>query len=261
MNGEALAAFLALEPPRRVPPEIARAAQRTAAPLFVAVFGGLFLVAGIAATAAFFPWRMWEDDRLRAADTATAVGRVTSVADTRLSISRKRVVRYLFQFQAAGGERVCGLCYSTGRTWSENAEVPVRYRPEDPGLCTIAGARRSAGSGASALVLLFPALGAGLLAWFVLARRRMSALLERGTLAQALVTALEETAVRVNKRRVYAIALQMVDSSAGAALEVDSHVPEVLAFARGRMEGKQPVFVLYDPARPKRALLPETLQL
>jgi hypothetical protein len=35
----------------------------------------------------------------------------------------------------------------------------------------------------------------------------------------------------------------------------------VIAFADERMKGNQPVFVFHDPAKPKRALLPETLAI
>jgi hypothetical protein len=135
----------------------------------------------------------------------------------------------------------------------------VRYRPENPAVCCIDGARLSAGDGTSTLVLMFPTIGGGLVAWVVIARRRMKALLERGFLAEALVSGVEQTQVRINNRYVHKIILQRTDSADGGALVVKSYLPEVIAFARGRMDAKQPVFVLYDPAKPKRALLPEAL--
>jgi hypothetical protein len=91
------------------------------------------------------------------------------------------------------------------------------------------------------------------------ARRRTIALLERGFLAEALVTGIEQTNVSVNNRYVHKISLARTDAAAGGTFVVRQSAPDVIAFAQGRMDAQQPVFVLYDPAKPKRALLPEAL--
>lgn len=254
MSAGELAAFLAMSPPRRVPPGVQRAARRLGVPIFVAIMGGLSLVAGSFLAVWFFPWRYLEDRQLRAADSATAPGRVTAVAKTAMRIDKRSVFHYEFEFQADGA-RASGVCYTTGSAWTEGAEVSVRYRAEEPAVSCIAGARRSPGDGTSALVLLFPLMGAGLIAWHVISRRRIQALLEEGSIVEARVTAVEETRKRVNRRRVFRIVVQPADGS----LAIETALPDIIAFARTRMEEQQNVLVLYDPAHRKRALLPEAL--
>jgi len=258
-RADQIAALLAASPPRPVPPELLRAALGQGAPLALALFGGVFVLLGALFVYLFFPWNFYRDRQLAAADTATATGRVLAVAETSLSINKRRVVRYTFSFQPAAGAPVSGECFTTGRGWNQNARVTVRYRPENPALCCIVGARLSEGDGSVAFVLVFPAVGGGLVAWVLLARRRTRALLERGFLAEARVTAVEQTNVRVNNRYVYRITLQRTDSPEGGTFIVKQSAPGAVALAHDRREAQQPVFVLYDPANPRRALLPETL--
>lgn len=256
---EALAALLAAPPPRVVSAALRRAAYRQSAPMVIGVFGGIFLAVGLFFAAMFFPWNFYRDWQLATGDTAVANGRVLSVGDTKLQINKQRVVRYAFSFQPPTGAPVQGECFTTGRRWNERAAVTVRYRPENPAVCCLAGARSSEGTLGMTFVLLFPGIGGALVAWTAISRRRMRALLERGLVGEALVTDLRQTMVRVNNQYVHKIALQRTDSPSGGGFTVSSYQPAVIAFARGRLESKQPVFVLYDPMKPNRAILPEAL--
>jgi hypothetical protein len=139
--------------------------------------------------------------------------------------------------------------------------VQVRYRPEEPSVCCIEGARLNQAGWAAAGVAIFPLIGAALIVWPVMARRRVTRLLENGFLAEALVTSVEQTLLRVNNRYVHKIALQRTDSPDGGMFTVRQTSPDVIAFARDRMTANQPVYVLYDPVKPKHAMMPETLAL
>lgn len=258
-RAEQVAALLAMSPPRTVPPELRRAALRQRAPLALAGFGGVFVLFGAFFVWMFFPWNFYRGVRLAAADTATANGRVISTARTNMSVNKTRVMSYEFEFQVSPGARVRGVCYTTGQAWPAGSAVTVRYRPEEPAVCCITGARSTEMGGSGAAVALFPLVGAAFVAWVVIARRRVLALLERGFLAEALVTGVEQTNTRINNRYVHKITLQRTDSPDGGAFVVKQTAPDVIGFARERMAANQLVFVLYDPAKPKRVMLPETL--
>jgi hypothetical protein len=209
--------------------------------------------------AVVFPWNFYRDWQLSTPGTATAAGRVVSVRNTSLSINRRKVVRYDFTFKTATGANGGGICYTTGQQWSPNATVTVRYRPDDPAVACIFGARLSEAGPVVLPMLIFPCAGFALIAWFVVSRRRIRSLLERGAVGEALVTAVDQTLMQVNKRYVFKISLQRTDAPDAGALTLRSYQPAVVSFAQERMASKQPVFVLYDPANPKRVLLPETL--
>ena len=177
-----LAAFLADPPPRRVPPELKRAAGRQGPSWFFGGFGLLFGGFGLFFAWMFFPWNIYRGWQL--ADAPTAPGRITAVSATGLRENKQRVYRYDFDFSPPAGGRVEGTCYTTGQRWNAGAPVTVRYKPDDPAWCCIEGARTSVGSALSALVLLFPAIGGSLVAWVVMARRRLSFLLEHGQVGQ-----------------------------------------------------------------------------
>lgn len=260
-RAEQIAALLALPLPRNVPKELLRAAQRQRAPVTLAVIGGVFLALGVVLVGVLFPWNYSRDWQLRAADTATALGRILTVSDTDLTINKRRVVRYEFSFQPAAGGTVQGECFTTGRRWREGVAVPVRYRPEAPAIGCLAGARSSKGENSGMIMPLFPLLGVVFLVWFRVARSRARRLLEHGLLAEAQVTGVEATSYRASRgsRNVHKISLQRTDSPDGGSFLLRSDQAEVIAFAQQRLELQQPVFVLYDPARPKNAMLPETL--
>lgn len=253
--------LLAMPLPRRVPADLLRAAQRQQAPVALAVIGGLFLALGVLLAGVLFPWNFHRDWRLQAPDTAEAPGRVLTVADTDLTINKRRVVRYEFSFEPAAGGTVRGVGFTTGLRWREGAAVPVRYRPEDPTVCCLAGARSSEGEDAGLVMPLFPLLGLTFLVWHQVTRRRIRRLLEQGLLAEAVITNVEETGSRTGRGRryVHLITLRRTDSPDGGGFRLKTDQPEVIDFAQQRKEAQQPVFVLYDPDRPKTAILPETL--
>ena len=254
-----LAAFLAAPPPRAVPAEVLRAARGQAASLAFAFIGVPFLLMGLFFAWTFVPWRIQEDWTLNAADTASAPAQVVAVSATSLSINKRRVYHYEFTFLTPAGGRVRGECYTTGSSWRAGDSAVAQYRPDHPALCRLAGARRSEASGSAFLVLLFPAIGALFIGTTLWSRWGLRALLERGQVVEARVTGVERTNVQVNRQTVYRITLQRTDAPDGPGLTTRRYQAAVVSFAQQRRDSNQPVFVLYDPAKPRRLLLPETL--
>jgi hypothetical protein len=258
-HDEQLAALLAAPPPRRPPPLIRRAAVRQAAPLVFALFGAAFFLFGLFFCSAFFPYKFYHDWQLRAADTARTPGHITDVAPTKMSINKVRVMHYRFEFQPAAGAPVSGDCYTTGIRWRINTPVNVRYRPENPQVACPDGARLSEADATMLVTLIFPVVGAGLFLWVRGARRRAVYLLEHGVVTEAQVMAVEATITRVNNQYVHKITLQRTDGLGDPTIKIRRYQPAVVALVKQRLASKQPVFLLYDPANPKRVLLPEAL--
>lgn len=256
---EQLAALLASAPPRIVPAALLRAAnrQRTAGPL--GLVGFIFTLMGLFLVALFSPWNMSQDWRLAAATTALAPGRVIAADRTGMSINKQRVILYEFAFLPGPGVRMRGESYTTGVRWKSGDDVTVRFSVSNPEFCCIEGARLSEGGAVGLIVFLFPAVGIGLLLGVMVARRRLRWLLENGVVAEALVKGVDQTPMRINRQQVYKITLQRTNAGGGAAIVLRTDQPAQVEFARQRLETRQPVFVLYDPAHPRRALLPEAL--
>lgn len=254
-----LAALLAAPLPRTVPPNLRRAALRQSASGGLLAMGVLLGFFGAFFAFMFFPWNFYREHQLAESDTATAPGRVTATAQTNMSVRKTRVFSFHFEFQIPAGGVGYGECYTTGSHLRVGDAVKVRYRPEDPTICCIEGARlNQAGSGGVA-VIFFPLLGAIFVASAIVVRRRTIGLLTNGFLAEALVTTIENTRMQINKKFVQKITFQRTDSPDGGSFIIRSYQPEVVALASDRLAANQPVYVLYDPAKPQRALLPEAL--
>jgi len=151
------------------------------------------------------------------------------------------------------------MCYTTGRRWNDGEDVTVRYHPNDPSLACVDGARLTKTGAGAMLVVLLPGVGLTLVFIGLTLRKRTLRLLTHGHLAEAMVTKIERTSTRINNHYVFKIVLKRIDLPSNPPLEVRKYHPDVVAFARDRLETKQPVFVLFDPQNPRRALLPEVL--
>jgi hypothetical protein len=254
---EELVRFLAAPVPRVIPAILRRAARREAGSFGLLFFGAVFLAMGLFFTKIFLPWKQLDEWRLAASRPAVAQGQITSVEKTNMSINDEQVMRYGFEFAAARGGLVRGECFTTGRRWSPGDAVKVRYDAIKPALACPAGARLSEGSLESAFVLVFPLVGGGIIGWGIYARRRMLWVMKNGALGDFRVTAIEPTRVEINEQPQFKITLQRIDQAVAQPHEVRWSKPELLAFARERQKNGQAVFGLFDPAKPKKVLLPE----
>ena len=254
---EELVRFLSAPAPRVVPSALKRAALRDAGSMALAFFGVIFLTMGLFFANVFLPWRQVAEWRLAASHPVSAQGRIVSVEKTNMSINKAKVMRYGFEFNPAQGSRVSGECFTTGQRWSAGAVVNMRYSPVEPALACPEGARLSQGSLSSAFVLIFPLVGGGIVFWVVRARLRTLWLLKNGTLGDFRVTGIESTAVTINKQQQFKITLQRLDQADAEPHEVRWYQPALLSFARERQKSGQAVFGLFDPAKPKKVLLPE----
>jgi hypothetical protein len=259
---EELAAFLAAPAPRRVPERLAEKAKAQFAGLITMVLGGSFGAMGLLLALSMQPWRLLDDWRLGRDGAATAPGRIVAAEATNLSVDQVQVWSYGFAFSVNGGETTAA-CFAAKGRWQIGDSVTVRYLPDDPAMAVAEGGRRSRGGGGIGWIvtLIFPGIGFGLLAWALAQRRRALHLLTHGRLDEAVVESVTPTNTKINGRRVQEIKLRARGGSArnDAPIVVRFHAPGIVALAEARLESGQPVYLLRDPARPNRVILPEAL--
>jgi len=261
-SDDLLAALLAASPPRRVPPALQNAAHRQSRSTVFTVLGLLFLAFGLFGGWLIFPWGIGRDWQLNDGPTAHATGKVTYASATGLTVGASRsrpgnpVYAYYFSFIPAGGAETSGVSYTTGlRPW-EGTNVDIEYFAADPAVARVAGSRNSqrtwSGLFPMAVFAVLGLINVGSGWWL---RRNARRLLESGALGEALVQSVE----RIGSKGMYKITLLMTAAGHDGPLVVMRGLPAIIGFFTERLASKQPVFVLFDPAKPKRAIFPETL--
>ena len=108
-------------------------------------------------------------------------------------------------------------------------------------------------------MIIFPLVGYGLVAFFVLGRRQTGRLLREGLAAEVDVLSVEETNVTVNRQRMYKITLSSPGQADGPPVTIKRVNRADLDLFGRHAANKQPVFVLYDPRQPARMIFPEAL--
>jgi hypothetical protein len=258
VTAEDIAQLLASPPPRQVPAHVTRAAtgggNAGCLPLFGLVFGGF----GLIFVGLFFPWRFVDELRLAGSDR-TAPGEIRRVTDTNMSINKTKVIEYTFAYTPADGRVREARCYTTGRRWPVSAAVTVRYLHDSPEVACIDGARLSRGGWFGLFVIIFPLIGGGMVAWFVVSRRRTRGLLRSGLVAEVDVVSVERTNMTVNNQPVYRIVLAGPALAGGQPVTMRRARKADVDLALKHNREKQPVFILYDPLKPARVILPEAL--
>lgn len=246
---EALAAFLMEPVPRRtIPPTIRRAAKGANMNMVIfMVVGLMFTIMGLVFTAAFFPKGLLRDWRLDVTHHETD-GRVVSAGKTNMLINDTPVYRYAFEFAPDGrGETVEGKCYTTGQTWREGDAVRVLYAPANASIARIEGSRLSKSSAAMLFVLIFPAIGAGVLFFLFRARSRSQWMLRNGMAGEFRVDKVVATNVKINDQTRYRAECRRVDDAMDESVYAcASHERKKVAYLRALERTGRTVFGLYD---------------
>ncbi len=257
---EELATFLASPVPRRVPVRLVAAAKRNDAVAVLFWIGLIFGGLGACLVRVYFPWGYLDGRRLASAEARTVNGRIVAAETINLSIKRKKVWAYRFEYRTPEGEGRLhhGEGFTTGWKWRPGDAVRVRYLAGSEIACP-EGARTTKGGLASAFVLVFPLIGFGLAGFGWRARRRVLATLMHGKLTEAKVLAVKPTRVRLNRQTVFKVILQEELRGAPGPLIARCHESASVEFAEERLRSQQPVYVLYQPKHPEWAVLPEAL--
>lgn len=244
--------FLSRPAPRLVPAEIRRRAFR-GAPAPVAFVGLLFLVLGLVFSCFFVPRRLGDDIRLnrRAAVADDAV--VEHVVETSMKENERRVYRLVFSYVTGGGIRREGVCYRTGSGPGAEDRVIVEYLSDRPDTARIRGCRLSPFGAGAGFVVIFPVVGAAMIATTARSRRRILDLLIHGRFAAGRIESIHATNVRVNNQTVYKVAVSFRDGADGRMAQYRIRGPAVDR-ARRKSESNAIVGILVHPTDPTRIL-------
>ncbi len=257
VTADDIAQLLASPAPRQVPPHVLKAARRNGAPWSTAVFGLIFGSFGMIFVVVFFPWRLADELRLSASGVV-ASGEVVSVRDTNMSVNKRKVSEYRFTYAPPGGGQAQAACYASRGRWQVGEQVTVHCVPAQPGLATIDGGRLNQAGVGGLITGIFPLVGYSMAGWFLFQRKRTAQILRTGQLAEVDVLSVRATGTRVNDRSVFAI--ELASPALGAQPVTIKRLNEAdIELAEKHVADKQPVFVLYDPRRPKALVLPEGL--
>lgn len=239
--------------------------MRQACPGWKFLFSALFFAVGGFLIAFDFPWHLWRDFQLdhsavRASGSVVAVTRTHRTTGAHRGLPGTPVYQYDFVFHANGSAgEAQGICYTSGRYWRRGDPAIVEYLESDPSVARISGSRLDPRRDGVVLLYL-PLTGIVMAMVFAGLRRRALRLLTHGSLAEANVTGCEPYIARGRSRRLsYRITLRRPGDPAAQPWTLKSSQPGVMSFAAARLKSKQPVFLLYDPKKADRVLLPESL--
>lgn len=259
VTAEDVAQLLASPPPRPVPAHVQKAAQGGEGAWFIPLFGFIFFSFGTLLAAFFFPWRFIDDWRLSSDSARTVKGRIVSIHDANMRINEVSVLDYEFSYDAGDGRNRTAHCYTTGRQFSANSDVLVRYIPAQPDVACLEGARLNEAGWAGAFVLIFPLVGAGIAIGFAVRRRNKRRLLSSGEVTEVDVVSVDRTNTRINGRYVYKIMVISPTLLNGQSFSVRRTDPGEIELVQKRVTDKQPIYALYDSRKPRRLLFPEAL--
>ena len=247
-----------LPPPRQLPPGVTRRIRGKArkGALFMLLFGGIFMLAGLPIFLVFFPYHLKDSLALSAGPAATARGTVDAVEDTSYKVNSRRVHQLSYTFEIDGQEQ-SGQCYLAGGSYAQGCPIQVRYLVGRPELNCVAGGTFDPAGNFTLFIVIFPIVG---LAFFIgglwsatVGVGRELALARDGFLAEGRVTAVERTSVRVNRQYRYRVAVDF-DALGPHQMSYFAYGYDVER-ARRWMESNAVVRVIYDRQRPEHALV------
>ncbi|MCB9539372.1 MAG: DUF3592 domain-containing protein [Myxococcales bacterium] len=248
MSGEARLAALA-RPPRNVPISL-RIRLRLGGPLGIIgwsllAFGGVFVVVFGALSESY--------DLAFAEHLPTVSGEALGWRETSTQVNDQPVVETGFVYEVDGA-RYEGASYATAHGLSAGDPVTVEYLPGDPSRARIVGMRDATMPWWVTLICLpFPLIGLGFAFANLVRGGRTVRLLSEGRATGGRLVDSRQTNTRINNRYVVAMTFEFEDER-GRTHRVEARTTEP---SQLRDEALEPL--LYDPARPDRAVLIDSL--
>lgn len=250
--------FLRQSVPRQVPKDILQRLLSPAGLGFLFFFGGVFFLLGSIFCIIFFPWRLPSEVMLDWGWGGQAEAMVTEVEKTNMHVNKSRVMRVMYEFVTDQDVSYEGFCYLTRKAPAEGALTTVEYLRGNPKMSRLEGGRINPFGYGGSFVVIFPVVGFGILAGAYWYRRSKLRLLQYGEFAMATVQSIESTNVRVNNQTRFKITLDVPSLRHRATVETYAYGADV-NLARKRMDSGESIGVLYDPAKPKRLLIIDSL--
>jgi hypothetical protein len=255
---EQLGEFLRQPVPRTIPSNIRARKLQGSLGCFGFLFGLLFGGFGMIFVVIFFPWRLWQELALDLGDPAVARGLVSSTETTGMSVNETTVVRVRFAYDTPDERHVEGESYTTGNKFEPEQEVQVEYLSWRTSVCRAKGSRLNPFGYWPSFVILFPLIGFTVFGCALVSRRRAIRILRHGGFAMGKISQIKALNVEINNVQQYRVSVEYQHQ--GETRIGSLWFPRTaLDSVRQHHESGEPVGVLYDPARPKRVILADTL--
>lgn len=249
--------FLQQPAPRSVPARIRKLVLSTTG-LNVRLLAGAGLLGfGLLVSLLFFPRKLVGELLLDHSEYRQAEARVTDLVTSRLSVNKRSVHRATYEF-TVDQRKHNGSSYHTKDLPTPNGHRTVHYLASDPTVNRLAGGSLNPVGYLGALMGLFPLVGLVILFGALRNRHHRLRILRVGKFALAHVRSIDATNVRINNQLRFRITIQLESPEVPEPLELYRHGPEV-DLARRSLESSEPTGVLYDPARPSRLIILESL--
>jgi hypothetical protein len=178
----------------------------------------------------------------------TTTGRVTEVEDTRASENKQHIYAHHYEYSVLGTPYK-GTSWTKEQQLSAGTVVDVEYDDVHPERSRIAGMRRGMFSPGVLFVVIFPAIGLGLLLGFTRSGVKRNHLLRDGVFTTGVLKSRQPTNMMVNKRRVFELIFEFTTRD-GRRCEASARTTDP-----GRLEDEAKEPLLYDPENPSKAYL------
>jgi hypothetical protein len=182
----------------------------------------------------------------------TATGVVVHSYATNASENKRRIYGHEYAFEYNGRDYQ-GVSYATGRQIPAGLSAQIEFPAGNPEVSRIQGMRRGMFGPAVVFVVIFPFVGLCFLVFGLRSGLRAAHLLGNGQLAFGTLASKVPTNTRVNNQTVYKLTFDFAtDDGRRAQAVARSHQPH-------RLEDEARECLFYDPARPERAVLFDSL--
>lgn len=177
-----------------------------------------------------------------------SVGVIQEIHPTNSKINKRTVYAYHFRFEA-NGQAHTSISYKVGDDKNIGAKLPIQYKSLNPQNAYIIGMDNAQ---MPIFILffipIFPIVGAGLVIFNLLKKRKTIELLQNGAIAFGKLAHSEETDVRVNNKRVQKYFFEF---------EVAGNMYESICSTHiyAKVEDEAEELVLYNPSDPTQNLV------
>ena len=163
-------------------------------------FGSIFVFIFVG-NADFSDWYLSEKN-------PKAIGKITEIKPTNTTVNDRYVYACHYEFTASDGKKVQGVSYTSGRLPNQGDEVEIQYQEGKPEYSRVKGMSKGMFPPIVLLVLLFPALGLGLVLAHLLWAKNAVHLLQNGIITRGKLLRTEMTSTQINNQPVMKLFFQ-----------------------------------------------------
>lgn len=220
---------------------------------FLNTFGWLFLTFG-----SIFVWTFGYNSEIKyifeppIEKWQTAVGVIINAEPTNSSVNNQKVWKYDFQLYV-NEKAYSGTSYTLAKRFSEGAEIPVLYLPDNPSKAYIKGTNRAHFPAWTALIIsIFPIVGLVMIIVTIAKNAKFLRLLQNGqfTRGQLIHKTNTNSSITINNRHypIYKYEFEFSVGSRCYSAFCKTHLTQ-------RVEDEEEEIILYNAHKPEDAIV------